>query len=77
METVINFEGYRLILMLPTREHVTSIHIDLVGQGITSEKAVSLINRFLTLMTWCDDSSAFSTRRITAAVCIENVRETF
>jgi hypothetical protein len=57
-ETVFNFEGYRLILMPPTREHTTSIHIDLVGQRITSEKAVSLINRFLSLMTWCDDNFA-------------------
>ena len=47
VETVVNFEGYRLILMPPTREHTTSIHIDLVGQRLTSEKAVPLINRFL------------------------------
>lgn len=58
VETVVNFEGYRLILMPPTREHTTSIHIDLVGQGIASEKAVSLINRFLSVMTWCDDNFA-------------------
>ena len=58
VETVVNFEGYRLILMPPTREHATSIHIDLVGQRIASEKAVSLINRFLSLMTWCDDNFA-------------------
>jgi hypothetical protein len=57
-ETVVNFEGYRLILMPPTREHMTSIHIDLVGQSINSERAVSLINRFLSLMTWCDDNFA-------------------
>jgi len=57
-ETVVHFEGYRLILMPPTREHTTSIHVDLVGQQITSENAVSLINRFLSLMTWCDDNFA-------------------
>jgi hypothetical protein len=57
-ETVVTFEDYRLILMPPTRDHTTSIHIDLVGQRITSEKAVSLINRFLSLMTWCDDNFA-------------------
>lgn len=58
IETVVPFEGYRLILMPPTREHTTSIHIDLVGQRISSEKAVSLINRFLSLMAWCDDNYA-------------------
>lgn len=57
-ETVVNFEGHRLILMPPTCEHTTSIHIDLVGQRIASENAVSLINRFLSLMTWCDDNFA-------------------
>lgn len=57
-ETVVIFEGYRLILMPPTRDHTTSIHIDLVGQRITSEKAVSLINRFLSLIAWCDDNYA-------------------
>jgi hypothetical protein len=58
VETVANFEGYRLILMPPTREHTTSIHIDLAGQRISSEKATSLINRFLSLMAWCDDNFA-------------------
>ena len=58
VETVANFEGYRLILMPPSREHTTSIHIDLAGQRISSEKATSLINRFLSLMAWCDDNFA-------------------
>jgi len=44
--------------MPPTREHATSIHIDLVGQRITAEEAVTLINRLLSLMAWCDDSFA-------------------
>ncbi len=57
-EMSVSFEGYRLILMPKTRDHTTSISIDLVGQRITSEKAVSLINRFLSLMTWCDDNYA-------------------
>lgn len=58
VETLVQFEGYRLILMPPTREHTTSIHIDLVGQSITSENAVSLINRLLSLKAWCDDNFA-------------------
>ncbi|WP_441234480.1 methylamine utilization protein MauJ [Bradyrhizobium sp. 930_D9_N1_4] len=58
VETLVHFEGYRLILIPPTREHTTSIHIDLADQKITSESAVSLINRFLSLMAWCDDNFA-------------------
>jgi len=57
-EMPVNFEGYQLIRMPKTRDHTTSISVDLVGQRITSEEAVSLINRFLSLMTWCDDNYA-------------------
>lgn len=57
-ETLVTFEGYRLILMPMTRDHMPSISVDLVGQRITTEKAVSLINRFLSLLTWCDDNYA-------------------
>lgn len=57
-ETVVVFEGYRFILMPKTNEHTTSIHIDLAGQGISAEQATSLISRFLSLLTWCDDKYA-------------------
>jgi hypothetical protein len=57
-ETPIKFEGYRLIMLPKTGEHATSIHVDLAGQRIDSEKAVTLINRLLSLMTWCDDQYA-------------------
>ena len=57
-ETVVEFEGYRLILMPKTRDHTTSISIDLVGQRVTAEKAMSLISRFLSLLAWCDDNYA-------------------
>lgn len=58
-ETVVNFEGYRFVMMPMTKEYTTSIHIDLGGQRISSEKAVTLINRLLSLMAWCDDNFAF------------------
>jgi len=54
-ETAFKFEGYLLITMPKTAENTTSIHIDLSGQHIDSEDAIQLINRFLSLMTWCDD----------------------
>jgi len=57
-ETVINFEGYRFVLLPKTGEHTTSIHIDLGAQRISSEKSVTLINRLLSLMSWCDDNFA-------------------
>lgn len=52
------FEGYRLITMPKTAENTTSIHIDLAGQKIGPDDAVALINRFLSLMSWCDDQFA-------------------
>jgi len=57
-ETVVMFEGHRFVLMPKTAEHTTSIHIDLAAQGISAEHATSLINRFLSLLTWCDDQYA-------------------
>jgi hypothetical protein len=57
-ETPVQFEDYRLIMLPKTAEHTTSIHIDLSGQRISTEEAVTLINRWLSLMTWCDDQYA-------------------
>src|SRR6266851_5233032 len=54
------FEGHELVLMPKTREHVTSIHIDLQQSRLTDEDAMTLINRFLSIMSWCDDQFAIS-----------------
>jgi hypothetical protein len=34
------------------------MHIDLAGQRLSSEEALTLFNRFLSMMTWCDDQFA-------------------
>lgn len=57
-ETVVDFEGYKLILLPKTCENTTSVHIDLHGQRLTSDDALTLINRFLSVLTWCDDQFA-------------------
>ena len=57
-ETFVEFEEYKLILMPKTRENTTSIHIDLYENKITNEQAISIINRFLSILTWCDDQYA-------------------
>jgi hypothetical protein len=57
-ETAVSFCGYKLVLLPKTRDTTTSIHIDLQGQGISSEDARTLINRFLSLLTWCNDQFA-------------------
>lgn len=57
-ETVVSFEGKKLILRPKTKGYTTSIHVDLHGQRLSSEKALTLINRFLSVLTWCSDQFA-------------------
>tara|TARA_R110000824_G_scaffold50726_1_gene141446 strand:- start:746 stop:2191 length:1446 start_codon:yes stop_codon:yes gene_type:complete len=54
-ETVVEFGDRRLVLMPTTKESDTSIHIDLRAAQLGSGDAYTLINRFLSLLTWCDD----------------------
>jgi Methylamine utilization protein MauJ len=58
-EQLIDFENYKLVLMPPSREHAASVNIDLHKNGLTPEDASSLINRFLSLLTWCDDQFGY------------------
>jgi hypothetical protein len=57
-ETVVEFEGKKLILMPATHDKTTSLHIDLFSQRLTAEEASTLMNRFLSLLAWCDDRHA-------------------
>lgn len=57
-ETAVDFEGKKLILLPKRKDHTTSIHVDLHGQKLDTEEALTLINRFLSLLTWCHDQFA-------------------
>lgn len=59
-EIVVKFDRYALVLMPKTREHSPSIHIDLTANGLTDREAMTVINRFLSIMTWCDDQFAIT-----------------
>ncbi|MES1985901.1 MAG: methylamine utilization protein MauJ [Pseudomonadota bacterium] len=59
-ETLIDFDRYKLVLMPKTKENVQSIHIDLHANRLSMEEARTVINRFLSLMTWCDDQYAIA-----------------
>lgn len=52
-ETKINFGGHELILKPATKETEQSVHINL--HGITDVDAMTLINRFLSILSWCDE----------------------
>ena len=52
-ETTVVFQGKRLILKPATDDTEQSVHIIL--RGITGAEALTLINRFLSILSWCDD----------------------
>ena len=59
-ETVIAFDRYRLVLLPKTKDSMQSVHIDLATNHLTNEAAMTVINRFLSLLTWCDDQFAIA-----------------
>lgn len=52
-ETEIEFGGYKLLLKPAKKDTEQSVHINLIG--ISQEEALTLINRFLSALSWCDD----------------------
>ena len=54
-ETKINFGGHELILKPATRDTDQSIHVNL--RHISHIEALTLINRFLSVLSWCDDQA--------------------
>ncbi len=52
-ETKIMFGGHELILRPATKDTEQSVHIAL--KGISDVEALTLINRFLSVLAWCDD----------------------
>lgn len=59
-EMLIKFDRYKFVLMPKTKDHVQSIHIDLHANQLSMEDAMTVINRFLSLLTWCDDQFAIA-----------------
>ena len=57
-ETLLHFAGHSLVLMPKTKDHVQSVHLDLHANGFSHVEAMTLINRLLSIMTWCDDQYA-------------------
>ena len=53
-EKTVRFEGQELLLKPATPTTSQSIHVDL-SRGLDETQALTLINRFLSLVCWCDD----------------------
>jgi hypothetical protein len=56
--TRMEFGGHRFVLFPKTKDNSHSISIDLVSENITADGARTLLNRFLSLMSWCDRQHA-------------------
>lgn len=57
-ETLADFDGKKLVLMPMTKDHTTSIHIDLTRNRLSHEDGTTLANRFLSMLAWCSDQFA-------------------
>lgn len=56
--TRVEFGAHHFVLFPKTKESSHSISIDLQGERINAEDARTLLNRFLSVLSWCDDRHA-------------------
>jgi len=59
-ETLVKFDRYHFVTMPKTKENIQSIHFDLTANRVNEEQANTIVNRFLSIMTWCDDQFAIA-----------------
>ncbi len=59
-EMLVSFDRYNFVLMPKAEGYVQSIHVDLHANKLTMEEAMTVINRFLSVLTWCDDQFAIA-----------------
>ena len=65
-ETKIQFGGHELVLRPATKNTEQSVHIAL--QGLSEVDALTLINRFLSILAWCDVSVARQPRLLGSSI---------
>lgn len=53
-KTTISFAGHDLVLFPPTTDTDPSLHINL--NKLSSKQGMTLINRFLSFLSWCEDA---------------------
>lgn len=54
----ITFAGHELVLFPMTKETSHSISVDMATSGLTDIEARTLLNRFLSILSWCEDQHA-------------------
>ncbi|MER9339206.1 hypothetical protein NKI41_00285 [Mesorhizobium sp. M0601] len=56
--TPVQFAGHHFVMFPRTKENLHSISIDLANERLSSQEARTLLSRFLSLLSWCDDRYA-------------------
>ncbi|MXN47674.1 hypothetical protein GR138_20940 [Shinella kummerowiae] len=56
--TRMEFGGHHLILFPKTKDNSHSVSIDLIQERMSQDAAATLINRMLSVMSWCNDQPA-------------------
>lgn len=59
-ETLVKFDSFNVVLLPKTKDHMTSISMDLTANRLSDEDALTVINRFLSLLCFCDDQYAIA-----------------
>jgi hypothetical protein len=59
-ERLVQFDQYHVVFMPKTEEHTQSIHVDLHANRLSREQAVTVANRLLSVLAWCDDQFAIT-----------------
>lgn len=57
-EILAEFDKFHIVMMPRTNDTTQSIHIDMAGNSLDAAEAVTLANRFLSMLSWCSDSHA-------------------
>ncbi|RTL50060.1 MAG: hypothetical protein EKK40_13780 [Bradyrhizobiaceae bacterium] len=56
--TRVEFGGHQFVIFPRTKKNSHSISMDLTNERISAEEARTLLNRFLSILSWCDDHHA-------------------
>lgn len=57
-ETLVTFDRYTMVLLPKTEKNVQSISMDLTANRMNEQQARTVMNRFLSLLCFCDDQYA-------------------
>lgn len=59
-EVLVQFDRFHFVLMPKTKDNARSIHVDLHANRLSEAEALTVINRFLSVLAWCDDQFALT-----------------